>query len=176
VDFLTLQEVMNEQQHTKDKLSRRSFFKRSWGWLGILAGVEFGIMTFSFFRPVRKKSKNYANSYVKTVGEFQKIPPGSVIPFKDGKFYLVRLEDGGMMALSLNCTHLGCSVTYSNDENQFVCPCHASVFDIRGNVLNPPAPRALDMYRVFVDQGMVKVDTGKVVRRRNFSPEDLYYG
>ena len=36
--------------------------------------------------------------------------PGRVTAFPAGKFYLVRLEDGGFLALNRQCTHLGCSV------------------------------------------------------------------
>ena len=166
---------MPKGKQNTERLNRRSFFKRSWGWLGILAGIEFSALAFNFLMPRKQKSSANRSSEIITVGNVQDITPGSVIPFKNGKFYLVRLEDGGMLALSLICTHLGCSVNYSGEKREFICPCHASSFDITGNVLNPPAPRALDTYRIFIEQGLVKVDTGRVIRRRKFSTSDLIY-
>jgi cytochrome b6-f complex iron-sulfur subunit len=77
------------------------------------------------------------------VGEFT---PASVTAFPQGRFYLVRLTDGGFLALSSKCSHLGCTVPWNEKDGTFPCPCHASVFDMRGNVLSPPAPRALDLF------------------------------
>lgn len=48
------------------------------------------------------------------------------------------LQDGGRIyALSLVCTHLGCTVKVTS--NELVCPCHGSVFDRQGRVLKGPA-------------------------------------
>ena len=43
----------------------------------------------------------------------------------------VCLEDGGFLALHRQCTHLGCTVPWVPARQAFVCPCHASAFDIR---------------------------------------------
>jgi Rieske Fe-S protein len=55
------------------------------------------------------------------------------------------LQDGGFLALHRECTHLGCTVPWVSEEKRFMCPCHSSVYDINGDVLSPPAPRALDL-------------------------------
>ena len=44
-------------------------------------------------------------------------------------------------ALSLVCTHLGCTVEQQVDG--FACPCHGSRFDVDGKVLHGPATKAL---------------------------------
>jgi cytochrome b6-f complex iron-sulfur subunit len=59
-------------------------------------------------------------------------------------------------------------VPWFEPEQRFACPCHASAFDIRGAVVNPPAPRPLDLFTVSVDSGVVKVDTGRLIRRTSF--------
>jgi Rieske Fe-S protein len=42
-------------------------------------------------------------------------------------------------ALSARCTHHGCVVAWTGDQQQFVCPCHGGKFDITGaNVSGPP--------------------------------------
>jgi Rieske Fe-S protein len=58
---------------------------------------------------------------------------------------LLRSEKG-FTALSLICTHLGCTVGQST--NGFACPCHGSQFDSHGNVLHGPATQKLQSLRV----------------------------
>ena len=166
--------MKNKNQH-KETVTRRSFLKKAWAWLGVIAGLEFTAMAMNMFSTGKSKYKENPAAFIETVGYVDDILPGTVTPVKDGQFYLVRMADGGFMALSLICTHLGCSVRYNSEEKQFICPCHSSAFDLEGNVLNPPAPRALDAYRVFIDQGQVKVDTSRKIRRKKFSPGDLVY-
>jgi len=101
-------------------------------------------------------------------GPVEQFEPGSVTAFRTGKFYLVRLQDGGFLALHRKCTHLGCTVPWIADEQRFACPCHASAFDIRGDVLSLPAPRPLDLLAVRIENGVVKVDTSDPMRRDVF--------
>jgi cytochrome b6-f complex iron-sulfur subunit len=92
-----------------------------------------------------------------------------------GRFYLARQQDGGFIALSLRCTHLGCSVSWEDAKKRFICPCHSSAFDISGEVLNPPAARALDYYPVLIENGIVKVDVSDLRERKTFRKEQLIY-
>ena len=55
-----------------------------------------------------------------------------------------RDEDGGLHAVSLVCTHLGCHVTWNPAERSWDCPCHGSRFDVDGGILHGPATRPLD--------------------------------
>jgi isorenieratene synthase len=55
-------------------------------------------------------------------------------------------------ALSLTCTHQGCSVHMEADGN-FHCPCHGAMFDSSGKVLRGPAQRDLDKFEVVARQG-----------------------
>ena len=158
----------------KEHINRRSFLKRAWAWIGAIAFFEFIAITFNMFSPGRKRSKSNS-SFVKTAGLVDEISPGTVLPFKNGQFYLIRYADGGFLALSLICTHLGCSIGWDSTKDQFVCPCHASAFDNRGNVISPPAPRALDAYKVMIENGEVKVDTGRKLKRSRFEKSDLVY-
>jgi cytochrome b6-f complex iron-sulfur subunit len=157
------------------RISRRSFLNRAWTWLGVIAGVELSVITLNFLATGKKKEVQVSNSFLKVAGPIDSMVPGSVIPFRNGQFYLVRMEDGGFLALSLACTHLGCAVSYDNTRNEFICPCHSSAFDRVGNVLKPPATRALDTYRVIIESGMVKVDTSRKIKRKGFAQTDLVY-
>jgi Rieske Fe-S protein len=51
----------------------------------------------------------------------------------------------GFVALSLLCTHLGCTV--DEDPNGFTCPCHGSRYDSEGRVIRGPAARPLKRLR-----------------------------
>lgn len=44
----------------------------------------------------------------------------------------VRRHGDKLLALSATCTHLGCNVRWREESNQFVCPCHAGVYDENG--------------------------------------------
>jgi len=54
---------------------------------------------------------------------------------------------GGEEAISLSCTHQGCTVQKQND-GQFHCPCHGAVFDGSGRVVSGPAQRDLPRFKV----------------------------
>jgi Rieske Fe-S protein len=56
-------------------------------------------------------------------------------------------------ALTLQCTHQGCTV--NPGAVNLVCPCHGSTFDRRGAVLRGPAERPLPRFRVSRDDGGV---------------------
>jgi len=54
--------------------------------------------------------------------------------------------ESGFSALSLICTHLGCTVEQKTDG--FDCPCHGSRYDPNGKVLKGPATKSLQVLRV----------------------------
>ena len=56
---------------------------------------------------------------------------------------LVGKENGEWVVFSTRCTHLGCAVSWMPEKNQFVCPCHAGIFNADGTVLSGPPPRPL---------------------------------
>lgn len=157
--------------------SRRSLFNWIWAGLGILALAELVWVVAAFLRP-RPSNRSLGDPREKAVieaGPVEKFPPMSVTAFRRGGFYLARLEDGGFLALSRTCTHLGCTVPWSAERKEFACPCHGSAFDIRGDVIRPPASRPLDLYRVFIENMIVKVDASRRIRRGFFRPEQVVY-
>jgi cytochrome b6-f complex iron-sulfur subunit len=160
----------------EDKIeSRRAFLKKWWMGLGILAGAEFlGVVTGFLFSGKGKNKETEAKKLIET-GPVDSFKPNSVTPFRGGRFFLARLEDGGFIAISLRCTHLGCSINWEEDKKRFICPCHASAFNIKGDVLNPPAPKALDYYPVIIENGVVKVDVGTRRQREKFNKDQLTF-
>lgn len=152
--------------------SRRDFLKLGAGALSALALLEIGGASALFLSP---RSLEGEFGGVVTAGAADSFPPGSVTEFPDGRFFLIRAEDGGFLAVYRRCTHLGCAVTWAAQDGRFVCPCHGSYFDGMGEVENPPAPRALDTFAVRVEDGVVTVDTAKAQTRDHFAPEQLAY-
>ncbi len=154
--------------------TRREFLGTAWRWLGLLAAAEFGVVLGAYLWP-RKGSEGKETARIVEAGPVADFTPSSVTPFPQGRFYLVRLADGGFLALSSKCSHLGCTVPWNEQSKTFPCPCHASVFDMTGEVRNPPAPRPLDLLPVTIEGGVVKVDTGKHVQRQKFDASQVVY-
>lgn len=149
---------------------RRGFLKWVWAVLGLAALAELVWVAVSFLRPRRREA---GESAIVEAGPVDDFDAGSVTAFPAGKFYLVRLDDGGFLALCRECTHLGCTVPWSQAEGRFPCPCHASSFDITGQVLQPPATRPLDHFAVRIENGIVKIDTRRRLRRTEFHPSQV---
>ena len=57
-----------------------------------------------------------------------------------------RLSDE-IICYKTSCPHLGCTVHFENQSDQFRCACHGGTFDRGGNVIAGPPPRALDRYQ-----------------------------
>eukprot|EP00980_Cylindrotheca_fusiformis_P006656 scaffold1390_cov138-Cylindrotheca_fusiformis.AAC.59 len=76
--------------------------------------------------------------------------------------YLIIKEDKTLESYGLNavCTHLGCVVPWSSNNNKFQCPCHGSQYSPEGAVVRGPAPLPLALAHCDV------ADDGKIL----FSP------
>jgi len=103
-------------------------------------------------------------------GGVEEFPPGSVNRILAGRFYISHTPDG-LLAIYQKCTHLGCSVPWSEAEGQFHCPCHGSLFTPSGEVTGGPAPRPLDIFPVEITNGEVWVDTGRPLTRSRYEPD-----
>jgi len=156
----------------KPEQSRREFMKTAWKGLGVLAGLEIAGLTIHYLSDRKSVEKSENLFDIGTPEEFQ---PNSVTAFRQGHFYLVRLDDGGFIALSLKCPHLGCSILWDEKANEFICPCHSSKFDFRGEVISPPAPRSLDFYLVENINGRLFINLNKKTKRDGFNKSQLTY-
>jgi len=163
--------MRNEPETT----SRRKFLSKIWNILGLVALAELAFFTVSMLRPGKKKLNDNPGSVYKVAGAVEDFPVNSVTPDRINKYFLVRSEDGGFLALSLICSHLGCSVMWDKTKNQFICPCHSSAFDKQGNVINSPAPRALDYFPVIIEAGKVKIDMSLKKKRKKFDKSQVTY-
>jgi Rieske Fe-S protein len=64
----------------------------------------------------------------------------------DGPIIITRPTETTVAALSAICTHQSCEVKPAGTELD--CPCHGSVYDLTGAVLNGPAQRPLRAVKV----------------------------
>lgn len=74
---------------------------------------------------------------------------GKDMEFRDatGKALWTNKKDVPYIAFSGKCPHLGCGFkwrTHKTLGQVFLCPCHLSIYDAGGKVLDGPAPRGLD--------------------------------
>ncbi len=136
------------------------------GWCGLaLAVVGSALANIRFLFP----NVVYEGPTLIKVGRPEDYPPGSVTFLEGPRLFLLR-EAAGFRALSAVCTHLRCTVggfvppDAQWKETHARCPCHGSVFAKDGRVLQGPAPRPLDFYRVsLAPDGRLLVDTAAVV-------------
>jgi cytochrome b6-f complex iron-sulfur subunit len=143
--------------------------------LGLLALVELIAVGVAFLSRGKAKRASGNGDAAVSCGPADNFQPGTVTAFVRGRFYLARLNDGGFMAISRQCTHLGCTLPWVEEEKRFACPCHASAFDITGQVISAPASRALDIYALTIENNIVAVDTREPIRRSGFNKEQVVY-
>lgn len=169
---------MAEQPKKQDRApdeSRRSLLNRIWAVLGLVVLAEFVWLVVSFLRPREPGTEQGDYGTVISAGAAEGFALNTVTAFPRGQFYLARLEDGGFLAISRKCTHLGCTVPWVADDHRFACPCHGSTFDITGSVVQAPAPRALDLFPVTIENNVVRVNTGKRIKRSEFQASQVAY-
>ncbi len=164
--------MASENPPSNDKIHRRDFLKITWAALGGLALLELGGLSLAYMQP-RLAEGEFGGQI--NVGNMDDFPPGSVSHISNGRFYLARLPDGGFLALYQRCTHLGCNVPWDQAQNAFICPCHNSQFTTTGDLVNPPAPRPLDLFPILIQDGQVIVDTGRPIQRQHFDPSQVVY-
>jgi Rieske Fe-S protein len=113
--------------------------KEDWVALGPLENYPVGIPTlFSFTRTT-------VNGWEKTVNSF-----GA---------YVMRYSESvkDITVFSNWCTHLSCRVTWQEDEDVYICPCHDGLFDIDGQVVAGPPPEPLWEYENKVEEDVLYI-------------------
>lgn len=135
---------MDSQAHPADptNLARRSF-------LDIVLGAGFVSSALAMLYPIARYlvpprvAEPTTMSVV--VAKLSEVAPntGRVFQFGSRPGLLVRTPDGELRAFDATCTHLECTVQYRTDTSQVWCACHNGIYDLGGNVVSGPPPRAL---------------------------------
>ena len=129
-------------------MNRRGFFKLLTSILGLSALGAFAYPLFRFLLPLESAAKVRAITLAK-----------GNLPVNTAKDVMIGLtpaivlntRDKGFLAFSKVCTHLGCLVKYHPEKQLFICPCHAGIFDLEGNVVSGPPPKPLEKFAVRVE-------------------------
>jgi menaquinol-cytochrome c reductase iron-sulfur subunit len=133
-------------------------------FIGAVLAVPFG--GFVILPALRKRAADWADAgswKELTVNEPQErrfnqiVKSGWQVEKQERSVWLVRKPDDSLIAYSPGCPHLGCGYRWFPQEHLFKCPCHASVFDIAGNVVSGPAPRPLDSLATKIEGDRVLV-------------------
>ena len=79
----------------------------------------------------------------------EKVYKGKDMDFQDptGRVIWTNKRDVPYVVFSGKCPHLGCGYKWRSHKiigKVFLCPCHLSIYDASGKVLDGPAPRPLD--------------------------------
>jgi len=163
---------MREPSKPSAQISRRGFLGTLWGISLVGLFGQAGLALYEYLKP--RVIPGVFGTKV-NAGQAAEFKPGSVFYVREGRFYISRLDDGGILAIWQRCTHLGCSVPWNKAEGQFHCPCHSSLFNARGEVIGGPAPRPLDLFPVELVDGSLVVDTGQPQSRDKFEPPQALY-
>ncbi len=98
---------------------------------------------------------------LRDVARARDLPPGSARSVEvDGRKIAVFNVDGRFYAIDAECTHRGGPLAEGDVEGREVtCPWHGGRFDLEtGTVASPSPARPVAVYRVVVDEDLVKVD------------------
>lgn len=128
-------------------MNRRKFLKSVLFFLGSTVLVSFVYPLVRFLKPPGSEAEGR-----KTTIKREEIPVGSAkdIVINNIPAIVINVPDKGLIALSKVCTHLGCLVEYDKVKKRLLCPCHAGVYNLEGNVLSGPPPKPLQKYPVKV--------------------------
>jgi Rieske Fe-S protein len=118
-------------------------------------GMQF-IFKKSMKDSVLMREDDKSNWVVKATPEILKmIYPHGDLSFADNNGNVVWVNKANVpyVAYSGKCPHLGCGYKWRSHKTRgqvFLCPCHLSIYDVTGKVLDGPAPRPLDILPIKV--------------------------
>lgn len=96
--------------------------------------------------------------FSRVVIEYRK-KDGWLTSYARGLVYLKKSDKGEWVAISATCSHLGCIVTWNQEDKTFDCPCHDGKYDAQGRVISGPPPAALQRHKTKIEEGVVLLST-----------------
>jgi menaquinol-cytochrome c reductase iron-sulfur subunit len=117
-----------------------------WTALGPIDGSEPGQPDLSVAGTV------VPTSFTRTVTDAFMLPEKQKTPV-----FLVCEGGDRFTVFDARCTHLGCPLSWSSTDREFLCACHGAVYDQGGEVTDGPPPRPLDRYETKVEDGILYV-------------------
>ncbi|MCL5097859.1 MAG: ubiquinol-cytochrome c reductase iron-sulfur subunit [Candidatus Omnitrophica bacterium] len=163
---------MNDSIHHSidpEDMQRRRFLKRAVGILSVPLAAVFGYpLVAALVGSIYRKSPL---AFSKTPG-FTAAPEGQPIELSfdyvktDAYLRQDVVEDVWVIkhspvkatVFSPICPHMGCRYNWHSKMQEFICPCHGSVFSVTGKVLGGPSPRPLDTLSYKIEGGTLYVE------------------
>ena len=133
-------------------INRQEFDRRT--FLDALLAVGFVSTAAAIAYPVARFLVPPANAEPATVtavaGKAAALKPNSGLLFRFGSKpgIVLRTAEGEVRAFNAVCTHLDCTVQFKADSSELWCACHNGLYDLAGNVVSGPPPRALNAFVV----------------------------
>lgn len=148
--------TLNVERSGPDQVPRRAFLDRFIVGSMLVTAASYLVGIVAFLSPA-KKSDQSAEAPT-DAGPLADLPvgQGKVVQHGDQPVLVIRGEEG-VAGLSAVCTHLGCIVRWDGEGKLVRCPCHAAVFDARGNVVSGPPPSPLPAVPVSVVKDHIMV-------------------
>jgi len=119
------------------KYNRRIFLK------SVVAGISIATL-FVWDKMVITNKKNSQVKYITLALQTNK-----KINFADN--FIIINNEGKIKVLSSRCTHLGCKINESKQDN-LLCPCHGSSFNLDGSPIKGPAIKPLEEKDFTIDK------------------------
>ncbi|NNV57501.1 QcrA and Rieske domain-containing protein [Limnovirga soli] len=139
-------------------MERRDFFN-SFGTAALVAGISGVAASCSKSSGTPSGGTTGGNALITADLSSELASIGSAK--QGGGAILIRTGAGNTVsdfsALSLTCTHQGCTVAYDQSSSQFACPCHGSEFTSTGAVLQGPAATALAKFKITINGNTITV-------------------
>jgi menaquinol-cytochrome c reductase iron-sulfur subunit len=150
--------------------NRRSFLGALLGVGSVFVGVLLSVplIRFALF-PLLRRTTELKSSAVGALSEFSSLtePVMRTIQIEqvDGwrkavsekAVYVTKDKSGNLRVLTSICPHLGCTVPWNKEKNQFVCPCHSATFTPDGTRISGPSQRGMDSLETSVQDGQLLV-------------------
>ncbi len=146
-------------------IDRRDFVKVVLAFLGTIMGAVIGLPAIGYLiSPATKVQQKEA--WI-PLGPLENYPVGMPTLFSFTRStvngwertasshgaYVVRMSESALKVYSNMCTHLSCRVTWKEDLQEYVCPCHDGHFDAEGQVTLGPPPKPLNEYETKIEDG-----------------------
>lgn len=138
-------------------MNRRAFFR--WIGLGWLTSTLLPILVACGFKRIAANSRSDGFVVVGNVSELDQSAGKLQVQVGNTRLIVVGSASHPQTIVALNptCPHAGCIVKWEDNQSQFVCPCHGSEFDSRGQVTQGSATRDLVSYSLKVENQSILV-------------------
>ena len=132
--------------------------------LGVAAAASIGSALCGCQLEEKKDKPPLITSGTVTLGPATDFPAGSISSRFLATYGIYVVNDSGTaIAIRPKCTHMGCTVKWTEDHHDFECPCHGSTFNILGEPTHGPAVRPLAAVACRRDEaGNATVDLSKL--------------